>query len=195
MQHSKETPAGSYFLGRYVKGIRPNLIASDQALLQYLQELANHLSKSLELKMPLLSLYGDLHSCFSVTWHEDKSSFRESNASDNSFFNSSSKLFKFYIKMPLSCLDLSVSSNSRKYFLRSTSGQLSYFEVRCTHRTYVTVPGSMHNHLVLAVSECVNRLLSFFSSTLEELIGLSLLTYASFFMKTAPSLGSLKDEK
>lgn len=162
LKHCRKTPAGSFFMGRYVKGIRPNFIASDQILLQYLQELAEYLSKSLGLRMPVLSVYGDLHSCFSVTWHEDKSSFNESSASDICFFDSKQRLLKFYIKLPLSYLDLSVSSNSRKYFLRSTSNELSYFDVRCTHRTYVVVPEFMQNSVVLAASEFVNRVLSFF---------------------------------
>lgn len=160
VKHSKFTPTGSVFLGKYVKGIRPNFIASDQELFRYLKELSLYLSKALELENPVLSIYGDLHSCFSVTWHEDKSSFCKNMMTDKIFFEEERRLLKFYIKLPLSYLDLSVLRHSRKYYLRSMSDQLSYFDVRCTHRTYISFPKIIGGPLSFLISDGINRILS-----------------------------------
>lgn len=160
ISHSKFTPSGSIFFGKYVKGLRPNFIASSQDLHNYLKELSIYLSKKLKLENPILSIYGDLHSCFSVTWHEDKSTFCENLAADSDFFNEKRKLLKFYIKLPLSYLDLSTSLNSRKFYLRSSSEEISYFDVRCTHRTYVSLPKQLQNNTFLFVSNLINKMLS-----------------------------------
>ena len=160
ISHSQHVPPGSIFFGRYVKGIRPNFLARNKELQCNLYEIAHYLSNKLQLENPILSVYGDLHSCFSVTWHEDRSTFNENLLADMPFFEEKRKLLKFYIKLPLSYLDLSIKSNSRISYIKSSCNEISYFDVRCTHRTYVTIPKQLQHSFVFFLSNLVNRLLS-----------------------------------
>lgn len=131
-------PVSIRFGSRTYNGLRPNFYAyTNDEFKQTHYELAESLAYKLGIQHPYILPYCDIHSAYDVPWHQDNSTFNRANVHDKYFFDEPSPCLKFYFKFKFSFYDLcALGENEKINFLESSFENISYFDVRASHRTY-----------------------------------------------------------